>query len=123
MGWFEFLGATNTLISLMLTIVGSGIAFITWMYRRMRTIAKEANPVDIDTQRRVKEIEVTLDAVQKEVTVIDGRMNLVERRMETVATQRDVAEVKQELAGSKATLDVLKGMVDTIYQAAVRGPE
>ena len=120
MEFVEYLKVTELLIGLMLTMVTTGAGFIIWAYRRMRAIAKEANPVDLDTQRRVQQIEVTLGGVKQEVGDIDRRIGTVERRFETMATQSDMAEIRERMSAQEAGQRYSSGMLHSIHEAILR---
>ena len=123
MAWTDLLTVTNQLIGLIVLVISAGTGLIIWLYRRVRSIAKEANPIDLDTARRVQLIETKLGEVEGQVDGLDDRIIHVEKRLETVATQKDVSEIKQQVAGMDATLKMVSGMVDTIYRAAVSGAD
>lgn len=119
----SILTATNALVGLIVVVTTSGAGFIAWMYRRVTTIAKEAYPEAADTAKRVRHIEQQIEVLDQRLGGQALRITEVERRMETVATQRDVAALESRVAELGATVNVVKGMVDTIYRAAIQGSD
>lgn len=120
MDFSSFLTTTNTLVGLIIVVVSAGAGVIGWLYRRVGKIAREANPVDLDTSRRVQALALKVDEIEQEQGTICGRVGEIEKRLETVATQKDIRLFGERLAGLEARVQQANGMLHTLYEAAIQ---
>jgi len=120
MAWMDLLDATNSLLAVILGTVGTGAAIIAWSYKRVARIARDAVA---DSPRRAAEREELRDALaglRRDVHEQDERLHAIERRMEAGATARDLSELSARVAETQAEMRIVRGMIDTIYRAALQ---
>lgn len=125
------LKAVLSILSILGALVGGAIAIVRYRRREIRSIVDEhgaeisghvegfrrSSDERFDLiERRVGDIEETLEDV-------DDRVKRVERGMETVARQSDVAQLDgsmREFRGAmSAQMRSVDGKVDTMYRAAL----
>jgi uncharacterized protein HemX len=116
---WEWLKRADVLIGLILTLSGLGAGISAWFYRRMKRIAREVSPVDLQTARSVKDVQAKLERIDSHIEGYERRLSDVERRMETLATSADVGKLDSKVSGLAAEVRVVSGMVDTLYQAVL----
>lgn len=120
MTFFDYIKATEILVGLIVVLITSGASFFYWLHRRFKKIVAEANPVDLDTARRVKHIERDLGTVKSNIAGLTNRVSDAEKRLETVATQKDMADIKERLSAQEAGQRYATGMLHSIHEAILR---
>jgi hypothetical protein len=134
----SWLQTTNVLVGLIIALFGAISGVVVFVHRRMRAIAtdvaREGGTAQAETTARLDLIDgdmsrlrAQVGKVSEDLGKLSERVVGVERTMETVARSADVAALRTDLAEFKgatvAKLDGVAGLLDTLYQAALRsGP-
>ncbi len=133
-----YLQTTNVLLAIIIAIFTLASGVVVFVHRRMRAIAKdvarEGGAAQVETTARLDLIDADVGRVRVQVATLadslgklSDRVVGVERTMETVARSADVAALRTDVAEFKgstvAKLDAVAGLLDTLYQAALRSSQ